>query len=96
MREEGYREAMVGNISLYDVTGKRQHTIYLGEAPEYGKGTLRPSTNVHRLEKEISRIKNYHTLMHFIWVLPMVQKIILMDVSGKTYQPSAIRLFSCD
>ena len=52
MREEGYREAMVGNISLYDVTGKRQHTIYLGEAPEYGKGTF-----LHRLEKEISRIK---------------------------------------
>ena len=37
MREEGYREAMVGNISLYDVTGKRQHTIYLGEAPRIWK-----------------------------------------------------------
>lgn len=34
MREDGYREAMVGHISLYDLTGKRQHTIYLGEAPE--------------------------------------------------------------
>ena len=55
MREEGYREAMVGNISLYDVTGKRQHTIYLGEAPEYGKGTF-----LHRLEKEISRIKKQY------------------------------------
>ena len=55
MREEGYREAMVGNISLYDVTGKRQHTVYLGEAPEYGKGTF-----LHRLEKEISRIKKQY------------------------------------
>jgi len=55
MREEGYREAMVGNISLYDVAGKRQHTVYLGEAPEYGKGTF-----LHRLEKEISRIKKQY------------------------------------
>ncbi len=55
MREEGYREAMVGNISLYDVTGKRQHTIYLGEAPEYGKGTF-----LHRLEKEISTVKKQY------------------------------------
>lgn len=35
LRIEGYREAMVGNISLYDCDG--QHTIYLGEAPEHGK-----------------------------------------------------------
>jgi hypothetical protein len=55
MREEGYREAMVGNISLYDVTGKRQHTVYLGEAPEYGKGTF-----LHRLEKEIRSIKKQY------------------------------------
>jgi len=55
MRGDGYREAMVGNISLYDVTGKRQHTVYLGEAPEYGKGTF-----LQRLEKEISRIKKQY------------------------------------
>lgn len=55
MREEGYREAMVGNISLYDVTGKRQHTVYLGEAPEYGKGTF-----LQRLENEISTIKKQY------------------------------------
>ena len=55
MREDGYREAMVGNISLYDVTGKRQHTIYLGEAPEYGKGTF-----LYRLEKEIGTIKKQY------------------------------------
>jgi hypothetical protein len=40
MRDDDYREAMVGNISLYDVTGKRLHTVYIGEAPEYGKGTF--------------------------------------------------------
>lgn len=55
MREEGYREAMVGNLSLYDVTGKRQHTVYLGEAPEYGKGTF-----FKRLEKEIATVKKHY------------------------------------
>ena len=29
MRDDGYREAMVGAISLYDVEGIRQHTIYI-------------------------------------------------------------------
>ena len=55
MREDGYREAMVGNISLYDVAGKRQHTVYIGEAPEYGKGTF-----LQRLEKEISTVKKQY------------------------------------
>lgn len=55
MREEGYREAMVGNISLYDITGKRQHTVYLGEAPEHGKGTF-----LQRLETEITKIKKQY------------------------------------
>jgi predicted GIY-YIG superfamily endonuclease len=55
MRDEGYREAMVGNISLYDVTGKRQHTIYIGEAPEYGKATF-----FQRLEKEIRIVKKHY------------------------------------
>jgi hypothetical protein len=27
--EEGYREAMVGTLSLYDSEGERQQTIYL-------------------------------------------------------------------
>ena len=40
MRLDGYREAMVGNISFNDVEGKRQHTIYIGEAPEHGKATF--------------------------------------------------------
>ena len=55
MRDAGYREAMVGNISLYDVTGKRQHTVYIGEAPEYGKGAF-----FQRLEKEIATVKKHY------------------------------------
>ena len=55
MRDEGYREAMVGNISLYDATGERLHTIYIGEAPEYGKGTF-----FQRLEQEIVTVKKHY------------------------------------
>jgi hypothetical protein len=50
--EGGWREAMVGTISLYDSDGERQHTIYIGATPEYGKGTF-----LERLEREIHRTK---------------------------------------
>ncbi len=55
MRDDGYREAMVGNLSLYDVSGERLHTVYVGEAPEYGKGTF-----FQRLEKEIAKVKKHY------------------------------------
>lgn len=50
--EEGWREAMVGTIALYDATGERQHTIYIGATPEYGKASF-----LERLEREITRTK---------------------------------------
>ena len=53
MCEDGYREAMVGTLSLYDSEGERQQTIYLGAAPEYGKKSF-----LERLEREIERAKN--------------------------------------
>ena len=53
MCEDGYREAMVGTLSLYDSEGERQDTIYLGAAPEYGKKSF-----LERLEREIERAKN--------------------------------------
>ena len=43
---------MVGTISLYDPEGERQHTIYLGATPEYGKQKF-----LERLEREIRQIK---------------------------------------
>ena len=52
MHHDGWRESMVGTISLYNSVGKRQHTIYVGCPPEYGKATF-----MDRLEKEIDRIK---------------------------------------
>ena len=55
MREDGYREAMVGNISLYNIKGERVHTIYIGEAPEHGKSTF-----FQRLENEIRQVKKQY------------------------------------
>ena len=49
---EGYREAMTGTISLYNETGERQHTLYLGAAPEHGKIKF-----LERFEREIYAIK---------------------------------------
>ena len=37
LRGDGWRQAMVGSISLYDKEGERIHTAYLAQAPEYGK-----------------------------------------------------------
>ncbi len=50
--ESGWREAMVGTVSLYDSQGQRQHTIYLGATPEYGKATF-----LARLTREVERTK---------------------------------------
>jgi hypothetical protein len=40
LREDGWRQAMVGSISLYNNEGERIHSTYLAGAPEYGKGTF--------------------------------------------------------
>jgi hypothetical protein len=53
--EEGYREAMTGTITLYSREGERQHTIYIGATPEYGKATF-----YERMEREISHIKDLY------------------------------------
>ena len=37
---EAYKEAMCGTIALYDETGERLHTEYLGTMPEAGKATF--------------------------------------------------------
>ena len=50
--EDGWREAMAGTVSLYDTEGERQHTIYIGATPEYGKGRF-----LERLEREVQRTK---------------------------------------
>jgi hypothetical protein len=55
LREDGWRQAMCGSISLYDKDGERLHTIYAGASPEYGKETFR-----ERLDREVKRVKAAH------------------------------------
>jgi len=52
MRKDGWRVAMVGSISLYDIKGERLHTIYIAQSPEYGKETF-----YRDFLKEIAAIK---------------------------------------
>ena len=53
--EDGYRQAMVGTIGLYDCEGERLHTIYAAARPEYGKQTF-----LNRMESEISRVRQLY------------------------------------
>jgi len=50
--QDGYREGMVGTISLYDNKSDRLHTTYVAASPEYGKETF-----FERFEREIIRAK---------------------------------------
>jgi hypothetical protein len=59
--EDGYREAMVGTIALYDKKGDRMHTIYTAASPEYGKETF-----LSRFEREIAQIKDLYPKATYI------------------------------
>jgi hypothetical protein len=63
MCEDGWREAMVGTIGLYDKAGERQHTIYMAATPEYGKATF-----LERLEREIERVKAVYPQAHYVGI----------------------------
>lgn len=58
---EGWRDAMVGTIALYDLAGERLHTIYLANPPEYGKATF-----FERMTREIERIKSQHPIARYV------------------------------
>lgn len=40
LRGEGYHEAATATVSVFDRRGKRRGTVYLGQMPESGQGTL--------------------------------------------------------
>ncbi len=61
--DTGWREAMVGTVSLYDAEGERQHTIYIGATPEYGKAQF-----LERLEREIQRTKERYPEATYIGI----------------------------
>ena len=52
MGEDGWRQAMVGTLALFDAAGERLHTLYVAATPEYGKATF-----LGRLERELARVK---------------------------------------
>jgi len=52
MCEDGYREAMVGTIALYDKDGERLHTSYMAASPEHGKERF-----LSKFSHEIEQVK---------------------------------------
>lgn len=60
MKDDGWREAMTGTISLYDDQGERQHTIYTAASPEYGKKKFlaKLEREMERIQKKFPRAKN--------------------------------------
>jgi hypothetical protein len=55
MAQEGYRQAMVGTVTLYAAGGERLHTIYVAATPEYGKATFQ-----QRLRREIDHARGLY------------------------------------
>lgn len=53
LKGDGYRETMNGTISFYNEKEERVHTIYLAQAPEYGKGNFD-----FRFNREINVVKS--------------------------------------
>jgi Zn-finger protein len=63
LRKDGWRVAMVGSISLYDVEGERLHTSYIAQAPEYGKETF-----FGDFEKQIATTKKVYPEKTYVGV----------------------------
>jgi len=61
IRKEGYRETMNGTISFHSESGERLHTIYLANAPEYGKSKFDAN-----FTNEIAQIKSLFPKAKFI------------------------------
>ncbi len=63
LREDGWRETMVGTLAFYDREGERLHTVYLGATPEYGKAKF-----LGHLESEIARAKAKCPEAHYVGI----------------------------
>jgi hypothetical protein len=70
--EEGYKQCMVGTITLYDGAGERLETIYMGQAPELGKTEF-----LNRLDGEWQRITKLY---------PLARRVGLSD-GARDYEP---------
>jgi hypothetical protein len=70
--QDGFKQCMVGTIALYDRAGERLETIYLGQAPQMGKGEF-----LKRLDSEWQRVcKRY----------PKASRVALSD-GARDYEP---------
>jgi hypothetical protein len=58
--EDGWRQAMVGTISLYDYQGERQHTTYIAAAPEHGRETF-----FRRMQREVEQVQRLYPQAHY-------------------------------
>jgi hypothetical protein len=65
-------EAMTGTVSFYDAKGERQHTIYLGATPEYGKADF-----FRRFTVEVEHVKA---------LFPKAKRVGLADGAESNWQ----------
>jgi hypothetical protein len=63
IREDGYRQAMVGTIALYSQDGERQHSLYIGATPEYGKEKF-----LERMKQEIKNTKKLYPKAEYVGI----------------------------
>lgn len=63
LTESGWREAMVGTLSLYDGKGERLHTIQMGATPEYGKSSF-----YSRFDRELEQIRKRYPKACFVGI----------------------------
>lgn len=53
MKDDGWREAMTGTITLFNKFGEKMHTRYVAAPPEYGKETF-----IEKFERDIKGIES--------------------------------------
>ena len=88
MCEGGWRETMVGTIGFYDAEGERQHTIYLGATPEYGKATF-----LDRMEREIERVKAAYPQARYVGLADGAKGN--WELPGPAHRGPGDRLLAC-
>lgn len=94
IKEEGYKQARVGTISLYNLDKERRHTLYIGEVPESGKATF-----TERLTREVERVKTRYPDAQYLglaegapdnWTFlePHTDQQLLDDFHASEYLPA--------
>jgi hypothetical protein len=68
----GWRQAMVGTVALYDRKGERLHTTYIGAGPEMGRETF-----LRRMEQAVQQAKQQY---------PRALKVGLADGAASNWE----------